>query len=104
VKTALAPLELLVAFGAAGLAWPLALDRDGVAIAVDLDVLTAQAGELHGQHVTVGPFAEVHWRYPARRSPSKQTLETLLHGEQVAHRIPRHCSKIPQSMREPGTC
>ena len=47
-------------------------------------------GQLDGEEVPVRQLRQVHRRHPARRRATEQALETLLHGEQVAHRIPGH--------------
>ena len=44
---------------------------------------------------------QVDRRHPAIRL-MKQALQTLLHAEQVAHRIPRHRSILPEKERGAG--
>src|SRR5262245_36490421 len=88
----LAALELLVALGTAGLATALAADGQRPVVKFDLDVVPAEAGDLDRQEVTVAVFAQVNRRHPPRRRAAEQALEPLLHGEQVADRIPGHGS------------
>ena len=86
----LAAFELLVPLGTAGQAgrWPRTVTV--CSSPCELDVLAAEAGQLDGQHVAIGQLRQIHRRDPAGRRATEQALETLLHGEQVARRVPGH--------------
>src|SRR5678816_721767 len=90
----LAAFELLVPFRTTRLTRPLAADDDRVALGVDADILTAHARQLDRQDIAIGLLDQVNRRNPPGCGPSEQTLEALLHGEQVARRIPRHSPTI----------
>src|SRR5262245_27995991 len=87
-------LELLESLRAAGLARTLAANGQRAVVELDVDVLAPEAGELDRQHVAICLLAKIYWGHPTRRRPAEQALETLLHGQQVAHRIPRDRKRV----------
>jgi hypothetical protein len=88
-KGALPAFELFVPLGAAVLRAANPADGHRIRRRFDADVLAPETGDLDRQDVLVRALAQDQ---PAEPSPAaaaaKQTLEALLHGDQVAHRIP----------------
>ena len=88
-KSAVAALELVIALRAIR-AGSFAADGEIVAAALDPDIRAGQARHFDRDEVGLRAFMQVRRRHPSRRRPAEQAVELLLHGQQVARRIPWH--------------